>query len=478
MTVDKILFYNPLNRILASALTYNFLRLSLVKEIEKRLYKDYQRKDRHRFPRKLQDDKFCIARNLLYAINRGIQKGLISKEVWTNLLNSFLKLYLKDRKKMTQFKDIHGIKPPDFLTISPTQLCNLLCQGCYAGSYSASADKLDYEIVSRIIKEQKEIWDSHFTVISGGEPLLYKSQGKTILDLLKEHDDTFFLMYTNGTLINDETAHKFAEFGNITPAISVEGFEEETDNRRGKGAYQKTHEAFENLRKAGVPFGISITATRDNAEIIMSNQFMDHYFNQQGALYGWIFQYMPIGRNYSLDMMVSPQQRLEMYLKTWKFIREDGIFLADFWNCGAVSNGCISAGRVGGYIYIDWHGNVMPCVFNPYKIHNIVEVYKQGGNLSTVLFSPFFKKIREWSTQYGLSGPAERMGNIIMPCAIRDHYKMMRDFIRQTNAQPADEAADQALKDKAYYDYLVKYDAQLKELTDVIWEEEYIAPER
>ena len=123
--------------------------------------------------------------------------------------------------------------------------------------------------------------------------------------------------------------------------------------------------------------------------------------------------------------MVTPEQRLEMYLKTWRLIREKGILMADFWNCGAVASGCISGGRSDGYFYIDWNGNVMPCVFNPHEIHNIIEVYRKEGNLYTVLFSSFFKEIRYWQEEYALNGPAETMGNIIVPCAIRDHYEMM-----------------------------------------------------
>ena len=38
-------------------------------------------------------------------------------------------------------------------------------------------------------------------------------------------------MYTNGTLIDEKMAQRMAEVGNITPAISVEGFEKKTDER-------------------------------------------------------------------------------------------------------------------------------------------------------------------------------------------------------------------------------------------------------
>jgi len=76
---------------------------------------------------------------------------------------------------------------------------------------------------------------------------------------------------------------------------------------------------------------------------------MDFYFEKQEALYGWIFQYMPIGRSYTLDLMVTPQQRKWMFEKEQQLIRDKSLFIADFWNSGAVANGCISGGRPGGY---------------------------------------------------------------------------------------------------------------------------------
>jgi len=478
MNPKRFILKSPLKEITEKVLFYDFSRRLVFYIIEKSLKNILLNRDREKFPRKLQQDKFCMARNMMYSIDRGLKSGQISRQLWTPFVNSFGNVYLKNLDKIKAFQEKYGFKPPGFVTISPTKNCNLQCIGCYANSFRTSRERLDFEIVTRVVREQKELWNSHFTVISGGEPLVYKSQGKTIFDLAREHSDTFFLMYTNGTLINEEVAQKFAEVGNITPAISVEGFEEETDKRRGKGVHQKILRAFENLSKVGVPYGISITATRHNAEIIMSDEFIDYYFNQHGVLYGWIFQYMPIGRSFTLDLMVTPQQRLEMYLKTWQLIREKGVFMADFWNCGAVSSGCISAGKPGGYFYIDWNGNVMPCVFNPYKVGNIVEIYKQGGNLNTVLFSSFFKEIREWQEEYALKGPAHQMGNIIVPCPIRDHYETMYDLIQRTKAQPADEAAAQALQDPDYYEGLVEYGKKVKELTDVIWNKEYLEPER
>ena len=52
-------------------------------------------------------------------------------------------------------------------------------------------------------------------------------------DAAAKHPDVFFLMYTNGTLINETVANRLAALGNVTPAISVEGWQERTDERRG-----------------------------------------------------------------------------------------------------------------------------------------------------------------------------------------------------------------------------------------------------
>ncbi len=124
-----------------------------------------------------------------------------------------------------------------------------------------------------------------FITISGGEPFVYKSEGKTLLDIYKKYDDMVFLVYTNGIVINEEVAQRLAESANVTPSISVEGFEEETDQRRGAGTFKKNLRAFEHLREVGVPFGISVTATSKNIDVLLGDEFYDFYFEEQGASY-------------------------------------------------------------------------------------------------------------------------------------------------------------------------------------------------
>lgn len=461
------------------AASNGFLRNLTLKTTEKKLYTYLMGKNVDVIPRRVREDKYHVLSNMLHSIERALSDNRVSAEVRRGLVKILVgKILLGDNGEKRAFEEAYGHKPPLFLTISPTKLCNLKCIGCYASSSSAKAKQLEYDLVNRILEEKTRLWGSHFTVISGGEPFMWKSQGKDIIDLARKHRDNYFLMYTNGTLIDEKMAERLARVGNITPAVSVEGFEAETDARRGKGVHKKILKAFKCMREAGVPFGISITATRQNSELVLSDEFMDNYFDEQGAIYGWIFQYMPIGREYTLDLMVTPEQRKRMFEQEQHLVRDKKLFIADFWNSGAVSNGCISAGRPGGYFYIDWNGTATPCVFFPYSVHNIKEVYKNGGDLNTVLFSPFFQSVRQWQREYSYMKPAAEVGNQIIPCAMRDHHCIAREIIEKYNARPEDKQAASALKDKGYYKGMLRYDEEVRKLADPIWESEYVGPEK
>jgi MoaA/NifB/PqqE/SkfB family radical SAM enzyme len=475
----ETLVSGPLIALTELAIRNKTIRRSFLKVAKKKLYEEVVVKNVTQRPRQVQEEKYIMMRNMLDSMDRLFQENRISKQALNGLLKILVgEILLNDierRKKAYQEKREAF---PGFLTISPTKACNLCCKGCYAASSSKDQAKLDYEVFHRIIDEKTRFWRSHFTVISGGEPFLYQDKGKGILDIARDHSDNYFLVYTNGTLIDRTTAAEMAEVGNITPAISVEGLEEETDFRRGKGVHRRILRAFENLRVFGVPFGISVTATKHNAELVVSDQFIDFYFSKQGAVYAWIFQYMPIGRKYDVNLMITPEQRLYMLQREGHFIRDRGVFIADFWNSGPVSNGCIAAGRDGGYFYIDWNGDVMPCVFFPYTMDNIVEIYRRGEDLNAVLNSPLFEAIRRWQEEYSYMKPAHQVGNQIIPCPIRDHYGRANDVVKNCRAKPADEAAEDALGDEEYCQAMICYGQRVSLLTDGYWDQKYIAPER
>ncbi|MHA2609798.1 MAG: radical SAM/SPASM domain-containing protein [bacterium JZ-2024 1] len=465
--------------LLERALLHDKLRVWMVRELERLIAERWAKEDPDR-PLRVQQDKADIARALVYSFHRALQRRQISPSVFHKLFRNFILScnlgWDEERiQAIKAFQERHGFHPPTTMVIAPTKFCNLKCSGCYANSHSAARELLPWEVLDRIVMEAKRDWGLRFFTLTGGEPLLYRSQGKEILDLVEKHEECFFMMYTNGTMIDERMAKRMAEAGNITPAISVEGFEERTDARRGKGVFQRILRAMAHLREAGVPYGISVTATRENAEEILSDEFINFFFEEQKAIYGWLFQYMPIGRGVTLNLLVTPQQRLRLWERLWEIVRQRKILFIDFWNCGTLSDGCISSARSGGYFYIDWNGNVLPCVFVPYSPVNLAEIYRQGKTLDEIYHVPFFQAIRRWQAEYGFEKRLpEEHGNWLMPCPIRDHHKMIRELIDRYKPEPVDESAEAALQDEDYYLGMLAYNEAVKKVLDPIWKREYL----
>jgi len=409
----------------------------------------------------VKEDKFYMLRAMVYS---GLRVGSSSKFANT-IVNKAILSDLR-AKKENIFRAQFGFDPPGFLTISPAKRCNLRCRGCYANSASEK-DQLDYQIFTRVIEEMREYWGARFVVISGGEPLMYRWNGKGIMDIYREHPDSLFLMYTNGTLINDKIARAMYDLGNITPAISVEGMRNVTEHRRGKGVFEKITRGMKILKRHRVTFGISVTATKYNSEEIVSDRFIDYYFGELGAAYAWVFHYMPIGRDVDPDLIPSPDQRVYLWEKSWDIVKNRKIMYVDFWNHGPVSDGCISSARPGGYLYIDWQANVYPCVFFPYAAANMKEIYQKGGTINDLINLPLCCRIRNWQFDYW------KDGDLLRPCPIRDHYKMAKQFVLETHAQPGDDGAAEILHDPSYEKKMAEYDEELKKRTSHIWQQVY-----
>ena len=64
-----------------------------------------------------------------------------------------------------------------------------------------------------------------------------------------------------------------------------------------------------------------------------------------GAKFCWFFTYMPIGKDAPTDLLVSADQRAQMYHSVRAFRETKPLFTMDFWNDGEYVGGCIAGGR-------------------------------------------------------------------------------------------------------------------------------------
>ncbi len=346
-----------------------------------------------------------------------------------------------------------GLASPQVFLISPTMRCNLRCAGCYAANYSQK-DDLEFEVIDRVITEGEEMGIFWVTIL-GGEPFV----SQDMWEIYKKHNDVFFQVFTNGTLVDKETARKLAEVGNVLVIFSVDGFEEDTDVRRGKGVFKKVMQGMDNLGEVGVPFGFSSMVTSQNMETIISDEFNDMLM-EKGCLIGWHFLYIPVGLNPDVSLMPTAEQREIMRQSGAQRIRnEKPMFVIDFWNDAPYIGGCIAGGRK--YFHINARGDMEPCIF----VHMAAENIKQKS-LKEAINSPYFKAIRN-RQPYG--------DNLLRPCMIIDHPQVLRDVCAECKPYPTDGPVCGFIDSLA--GDLDKYSGEVAEILDPVWEREFTVRE-
>lgn len=339
----------------------------------------------------------------------------------------FLGTYVQDVYRRTRRQD-SGIAAPMTVVIEPTDRCNLRCPGCYAKSSSDGID-LPFDRMVEVVQQVIDMGVSLIT-ISGGEPFLRERADRTISRLAERFPNHGFLVYTNGTMIDEAIALRLGKLGNVFPAISVEGFEHQTDARRGRGTATTNRLVRELLARHGVMTGFSATVTRENAEAIASDEFI-HQRIAEGDMFGWFFLMQPIGRAPRPELMVTARQRALLREAILRWRQADlPIFLGDFWNDGPLVGGCIAGGR--SYFHIYANGDISPCVFAPVASGNIFDIIAGRSEYSSlndfVQRNPVFVAYREEQA---------RIKDRKRPCLLIDHPEAFRRIAKVDGCRPA-----------------------------------------
>lgn len=363
------------------------------------------------------------------------------------LVNFFVNSALAGIPLKEKIAKKHGINIPWAILMDPTAACNLRCTGCWAAEYKKS-DSLSHETLDRIIREGKELGIFMY-IYSGGEPLIRKDE---LIRLAEIHDDCMFLSFTNGTLVDEAFCKELARVGNLVLAISIEGSEEETDLRRGKGTYQKVIRAMELLKSYRCGFGFSACYHSKNISGVGSEEFIDLMI-AKGALFGWYFTYMPLGQNAVPELLVSAEQREFMYHRLRQFRETKDIFLIDFWNDGEYTGGCIAGGR--NYLHISASGDVEPCAFIHYANANINET-----SLLEALKCSIF-------AQYRQGQPFNE--NHLRPCPLLDNPDKLKEMVHRAGAYPTQQGDRESVDDLT--DKCQAVSKRWAKTADRLWEE-------
>ena len=351
---------------------------------------------------------YQLIRSLWTDIDDGVRKTLFE--------NFIINEAIIGQQRQQKAKDANQCNVPFAILMDPTSACNLKCTGCWAAEYGNQLN-MTYDKLDDIIRQGKEL-GTYFYIYSGGEPLVRKDD---IIRLCEAHSDCVFLAFTNATLIDEAFADEMLRVKNFIPAISVEGFEEETDARRGKGTYKAVVRAMEILREKKLPFGISCCYTSQNTDVIGSEAYLDDMI-AKGAKFAWFFTYMPVGADAVPELLATAEQREYMYQQIRKFRSTKPLFTMDFWNDGEFVGGCIAGGR--SYLHINANGDVEPCAFIHYSDSNIHE-----KTLLESLQSPLFM-------EYYHNQPFN--DNHLRPCPLLDNPGKLSAMVAKSGAQSTD----------------------------------------
>lgn len=341
------------------------------------------------------------------------------------VINTVIKSY--DRR-LASMKE-HNCNIPWAILIDITTACNLKCTGCWAAQYGNKL-QLSYDELNKIITEGKAL-GTYTYLYTGGEPLVRKHD---LIKLCKAHPDCLFITFTNGTLCDDEFADQLKEVGNMFLTISIEGNEETTDARRGKGTYQSVISAMGRLKKRGIPFGASLCYTKLNADVISSDEYAD-FLISLGVIFAWFFTFVPVGCGTSPELMATAEQRETMYnqVRKWRFDEVKQLFCIDFFNDGEYVGGCVAGGKQ--YFHISANGDCEPCVFAHYSNVNIKD---PDTHVIDALKSPIFMA-------YKARQPFS--DNMLRPCPVMDNPGALKKMVLESGAKSTDLQSPENVED-------------------------------
>ena len=295
---------------------------------------------------------------------------------------------------------------PPFLYISIVNSCNLRCQGCWV-DVAAPRREIDIDRLGKLIREAKQ-HGNHFFGILGGEPFMHSR----LLDILAEHPDCYFQVFTNGQFITDEVAERLRKLGNATPLVSIEGTEIVSDERRGReGVLNKTLRGLDACIRHKVLTGVATSVCQSNIDDLVQESWLDHLI-ERGVHYCWFHTYRPVGPDANPQLALTPEQvlRVRRFIVRMRAKKPIGIVDA-YWDDKGQAL-CPMATGISHHIG-PW-GDIEPCPIIQFAKEKIDD---ERGLYETITKSQYLKDFRETSA-------ANTRG-----CIVLERPDLMKDLV-------------------------------------------------
>ena len=353
--------------------------------------------------------------------------------------SSLLRAYT-ETLQLRKNSEIDGLKVPPALILSLTQQCNLSCTGCFAAASGITCNKsggkrskkkppLDWVGWTRIISEASELGVFGF-FLAGGEPFLFPN----LIELCETFKNRCFIVFTNGTAIKERDFERLKRLTNTAIIVSIEGGENATNMRRGKGVYQKAIGTLRRLSQNGTPNGISVTITRLNYKYWMNPECIDSLITQ-GVRVAVFIEYIPVlsepemgSNNMVIEqnhhfLMLTQEERAKFRKQILRYRKTKPIYIIHSPGDEELFGGCVSAGR--GFAHVTPAGDLTACPVSNVATHNLTTATLREGFASSL-----FTKIRE---------NEQLLENEGTPCSLFAHPKEVAELAKSVDAYRTDQ---------------------------------------
>jgi radical SAM protein with 4Fe4S-binding SPASM domain len=307
-------------------------------------------------------------------------------------------------------------KEPKLIAFEVTRRCRYACSHCRAGSSSDGQAELKTAQCKKILKAIADYAKSTVS-LTGGEPM----ERDDIYKLIEYGTDLKLnmVMATCGYLIDDDSLQRLKTAGIRALSFNIDGASSESHDsfRQTPGAFDAVIRAAEKAKKADIPFQVSTTISRINADEAVG---IAELAKRLGADTFNPFIHVPRSeKNHSIKPVLDPieyeallNELLEMKLETnIKICLTCDPAFASVCAKKRINqlsddvSGCMG-GR--GFAFISNIGNVQTCGSLEISAGNIIE---NGYNFTKIWSeSQFLSEIRDTSRYTGDCGDCEHVG--------------------------------------------------------------------
>lgn len=252
-----------------------------------------------------------------------------------------------------RLKKHYFVALPSFLSIEPTNICNLQCPECPTGNKSSIVPKgkIDVTLCQNLIQqiENSVLW---INLYFQGEPFVCES----VVEIIKMTTDAKIMssISTNAHFIDDELAEKIVCAKLTKLIVSLDGYNQESyEKYRRNGKFQKVVDGLQSIQRAKQKYHSALPLVELQCLLFSHTETHKDEIRRIGLKYDVdkiVFKRAQFYSSENIDMLPSRKKNsrykvADGTMTTKKSLRN---------KCWKLWSSCIVA----------WNGNVLPCCFD------------------------------------------------------------------------------------------------------------------